>query len=102
MLKRNTRFAGAVSAAISLLVATSVLNAGEMNDLNDFSCKDVMRLSGEERDISIAFVQGYMLGKSKDTKYDIEKLAGITDAFIDYCLDHPSEKALTSFEKVYE
>jgi len=102
MLKRNIRVAGAVSLAIPLLVAVSLLNAGEMKDLKDISCKEVMRLSGEERDISIAFVHGYMLGKNKSTQYEIEKLAGITDAFIDYCLDHPGEKALESFEKVYK
>jgi hypothetical protein len=43
-----------------------------------------------------------MLGKVKTTKYEIDKLANITDAFLDYCLDHPAEKALASFEKVYK
>ena len=74
----------------------------EMKDLGEFSCKDVMILSGEDRDISIAFAHGYMLGKNKTTQYEIEKLAKITDAFIYYCLDHPAENALASFEKVYK
>jgi hypothetical protein len=47
-------------------------------------------------------VHGYMLGKNKTTQYEIDKLAKITDAFLDYCLDNPGENALASFEKVYK
>jgi hypothetical protein len=81
---------------------TIAAESPKVRDLNDLLCKDVMILSGEDRDISIAFAHGYMLGKNKTTRYEIDKLARITDAFIDYCLDHPAEKALASFEKVYK
>jgi hypothetical protein len=57
-------------------------------------------MSGAERDLALAFVHGYMLGKKGTTRYDIEKLSAITDRFLDYCLDHPTENALRSFEKV--
>ena len=70
------------------------------NDLRSSSCKDVMRLSGADRDIALAFVHGYVLGKKGTTRYDVDRLSGITDQFLDYCLDHPSENALTSFEKL--
>ena len=104
MLKRNNRIVATVSMMGLLAVAAPTMAADEpaTKDLNDFSCKDVMILSGADRDISIAFVHGYMLGKVKTTKYEIDKLANITDAFLDYCLDHPAEKALASFEKVYK
>lgn len=34
------------------------------------------------------------------SRYEIDRPAKITDAFINYCLDHPAEQALASFEKV--
>jgi hypothetical protein len=59
-----------------------------------------MRLSGNDRDIAIAFAHGYVLGKKGTTQYDVDALAQITDRFIDYCLDHPADKALQSFENL--
>ena len=71
-------------------------------DFKDKTCKEVMRMSGRDRDIALAFVHGYRLGKMGTTRYDVDTLAQITDKFIDYCLDHPAENALQSFEKVAE
>ncbi len=102
MLNRIHRVATAVSMTALLSVAATAADKPEMEDLSAFSCKQVMILSGEDRDISVAFAHGYMLGKNDTTKYEIDKLAKITDAFIDYCLDHPTENALASFEKVYK
>ena len=69
-------------------------------DLNDNLCKDVMILSGEERSIALAIAHGYRLGKKNTTTYNPEVLGQISDKFMDYCLDHPQEKALASFEKL--
>ncbi len=86
-----------------LVFAASSVSAEEkasMNDLNNYLCKDVMRLSGEDREVSIALVHGYRLGKMGTTQFNTDALAEITDKFLDYCLDNPNEKALASFEKV--
>ncbi len=72
----------------------------QMKDLNDSLCKDVVRSSGEDRVIALALAHGYRLGKKNTTKYDPEELGQISDKFIEYCLDHPNEKALASFEKI--
>jgi hypothetical protein len=69
-------------------------------DLSEFLCKDVMRLSGSERENALALVHGYRLGKKGTTQYEIEALAAITDKFIDHCLDNPNDKALEAFEKI--
>ncbi|EXJ12640.1 hypothetical protein D779_4058 [Imhoffiella purpurea] len=69
-------------------------------DFGTLVCKDVMRLSGEDRSVALAFVHGYVLGKKGTTQYEVETLAGITDRFIDYCLNHPADNALQSFEKL--
>ena len=92
----------------SMLIAlsfagTNVLAAAPSDstkDLSSFQCKDMMRLSGEDRQIALALVHGYALGKKGTTQYDVERLSQITDQFVDYCLDHPAENALKSFDKM--
>jgi hypothetical protein len=89
--------------ATALFVSASATLAEEpsnQKDLSAFLCKDVMRLSGGEREYALAFVHGYRLGKKGTTQYEIEALAAITDKFIDHCLDNPGDKALAAFEKI--
>ena len=98
--------AGVLTTAVlvaTTLFGTRVLAAGpsdSIKDLTSFQCKDVMRMSGEDRQIALALVHGYVLGKKGTTRYDVEVLSQITDKFIEYCLDHPTENALKSFEQV--
>ena len=93
----------AVAVTFNMLcLAGAAAFAGELSepkDLKDNQCKDVMILSGDDRDIAIAFAHGYMLGKKNTTRFVPEELAVATDKFMDYCLDHPAENALAAFEK---
>ena len=73
--------------------------ADAKRDFATLACKDVMRLSGSDRDIALAFAHGYVLGRKGTTQYDVDALAQVTDRFIDHCLDHPADNALQSFEK---
>jgi hypothetical protein len=41
-----------------------------------------------------------VLGKKDAVSYDPTKLGKVTDEFIEYCLDHPGDKALATFEKL--
>ncbi len=59
-----------------------------------------MRLSGSERENTLALAHGYRLGKMNTTTYEIEVLSDLTDRFIDHCLDNPNDKALAAFEKL--
>ncbi|MCB1859308.1 MAG: hypothetical protein KDI63_13595 [Gammaproteobacteria bacterium] len=93
----------AVAAITFVLLSTAIIAAEVSNTKRDFgtqSCKEIMRLSGDDREIALAFAHGYILGKKNTTQYDVEVLAQITDQFIDYCLDHPAENALHAFEKI--
>ena len=104
MYKIKAATATAVALAALALTGPSAYAAepssSTPSDLRSSACKDVMRLSGVDRDIALAFVHGYVLGKKGTTRYDVDKLAAVTDQFLDYCLDHPSENALQSFEKI--
>jgi len=71
-----------------------------MVDMNSYLCKDIMRMSGEERSIALGVLHGYELGKKGVVSYDPNKLGKVTDEFIEYCLDHPDDKALVTFEKL--
>ena len=87
----------------ALLFGTAAALAEEPStkkDLNDYVCKDVMRLSGSERESSLALVHGYRLGKMGTTEFEVEALADLTDRYIDHCLDNPNDNALAAFEKL--
>ena len=95
-------FMTAAVASVLLVGTTAALAEEEstQKNLNDFVCKDVMRLSGSERENTLALAHGYRLGKMNTTTYEIEVLSDLTDRFIDYCLDNPNDKALAAFEKL--
>jgi hypothetical protein len=96
-----------LSAAAALLSSSMVLAASaqaeapkpKVTDMKSFLCKDVMRMHGEERSVALGVLHGYYLGKKGATQYQDSKLAKATDDFIEYCLDHPSDKALDAFAK---
>ena len=90
----------AMSVAGTNALAAEPSSMDEPRDLGAPLCKDVMRMSGQEREIAIALAHGYVLGKKGTTQYVIRTLAQITDEFMDYCLDHPTANALQTFEKV--
>jgi hypothetical protein len=103
MFRLNLGIITAAALAALSLTAVDVFAdepSSTKQDLGAFSCKDTMRLSGDDREIALALAHGYVLGKKGTTQYDVEVLAQITDQFIDYCLDHPTDNALESFEKL--
>ena len=63
-------------------------------DLTSSACKDLMRYSGEDRVIALAFAHGYWLGKKGTTIYNPTKLGEASDELIETCLDNPNAKAL--------
>jgi len=91
------------AAAIVLAAGSSVVAvAQDKNDrtVDQYTCKDVMRESGPHRDVSIAFLHGYLLGKAGTASFNLEVLAKQTDAFVDHCLDNPGDKAADAMMKV--
>lgn len=102
-MSQSLRMLGAAALTLILFGGGPAFSAEEPSDEEDLSvfvCKDVMRLSGSERENALALVHGYRLGKMDTTKYDIETLSDLTDRFIDFCLDNPDANALAAFEKL--
>ncbi|WP_410962537.1 HdeA/HdeB family chaperone, partial [Salmonella sp. SAL4358] len=65
-----------------------------------YLCKDVVRESGVDRDVAVAFLHGFLLGKSGSAKFNLDALHKQSNAFIERCLDNPSERALDAMTKV--
>jgi len=95
----NRFFGAAIMTAALFITATG--HAQETGDrtIEQFLCKDVMRDSGSNRDVAIAFLHGYLIGKSGSSKFNIDTLRKQSDLFVDRCLDNPNEKAVDAMTK---
>lgn len=95
-------YRAAVGAAVLLAGAVAPASAQDSKDraVEQFSCKDIMRESGANRDVAIAFLRGFLLGKSGSTKFNVDVLHKQSDGFIEYCLDNPNEKAMDAMAKI--
>ncbi|GAB6909736.1 hypothetical protein JCM12296A_55840 [Desulfosarcina cetonica] len=101
MTKGIKHFALWTVLALCLGIAFSGIALGqEEQDLNNYACKDVMRMTGSSRDVAIGVLHAFILGKKGTTKFETTQLADATDAFIEYCLDNPNDNALKVMEKM--
>ena len=88
-------------AALALLAMLTAGNAQDGNrSIGQYQCRDVMRDSGANRDVSIAFLHGFLLGKSGRTDFNLDDLHKQTDAFVERCLSNPDEKAVDAMTSV--
>ncbi len=109
-LRIRSLISAAAVAAVLLLVAEhgatqpaktdQPAKSAKADDLDNYLCKDVMRMSGEDRVIATAALHGYTLGKKGATKYVPAELSKITDSFVEHCLNNPNDKALQAFTKL--
>jgi HPt (histidine-containing phosphotransfer) domain-containing protein len=83
----------AIVLAGVLAAASAQAQSQADRTIEQFKCKDVMREPDQNRAVAIAFLHGYLLGKSGDPKFNVEVLEKQTDAFIEQCLDNPQTKA---------
>jgi HdeA/HdeB family protein len=96
-------YAGVVGAAALLAgFGGGAVSAQDSKDrtIEQYTCKDVMRESGANRDVAIAFLHGFLLGKSGSSKFNLDVLRKQSDDFIERCLDNPPEKAVDAASKV--
>ena len=100
MISNKIVMIGILAASIITGSASVQAQENKMSKVEDVTCKEVMREHGEARDIAIAFLHGFLLGKSGNSEFDLEKLMDQTDEFIDSCLDNPGEKAVDIMQKV--
>jgi HdeA/HdeB family len=93
------------AAAGSLQLKDPTLTPVQAQDNRDrtieqYLCRDVMRDSGANRDVAVAFLHGFILGRSGRSQFNLDDLHTQTAAFIEDCLSNPNEKALDAMTKV--
>jgi HdeA/HdeB family len=85
-------------SAVMVFLLTGVAIAAAQSkadrEVETFACKDVMREPNSAREVAIAFLHGYLLGKSGNSTLNVEVLENQTNAFIEQCLDSPQKKAV--------
>jgi hypothetical protein len=88
--------------SLLLLLAPGLAAAQDAKDrsVEQYLCKDVVRESGSDRDVAVAFLHGYLLGKSGSSKFNLDVLYKQSNAFIERCLDNPGERAMDAMTKV--
>jgi hypothetical protein len=96
---------GSVHFLLALALLALGLGPASAQDAKDrtieqYSCKDVVRESGTDRDVAVAFLHGYLLGKSGNSKFNLDVLHKQSGAFIERCLDNPAERAVDAMSKV--
>jgi hypothetical protein len=86
------------------VLASWALPASAQDNFNrtieQYKCRDVMRESGANRDIAIAFLHGFLLGKSGSQNFNLDALHKQTEAFVEHCLSNPDGKAVDSMMAV--
>lgn len=93
----------AVTAMILLVgpgLGPTLAQSVNSRTIEQYTCKDVMREHGANRDVTIAFLHGFLLGKSGGSTFDLDILHKQTSDFIERCLDNPAERAVEAMSKV--
>src|SRR5690242_7832783 len=93
------------ASGLLLVLAAGLSNPASAQDtktrsVDDYTCKDVMRETGRNREVAIAFLHGYLLGKSGAQAFDLDAFGKQTNAFIEQCLDHPNDGAAATMLKI--
>ena len=98
-------FPAKVLIALAIIAGVFAMTQVLAQDANErtveqYACKDILRESGANRDVAIAFLHGFLLGKSGGAKFNLETLKKQTDAFLERCLENPHDKAIDTMMKV--
>ena len=84
----------AMICAMGLSSVQPVQAQESTRDINTIVCRDVVRMSGDDRDIAMAFLHGYVLGTSGSNEFEVEVLYAASDNLIEHCLDNPDDIAV--------
>jgi hypothetical protein len=101
-MKTGLKAAIAIAAVLYAGLTSNLASAQGSKDrtIEQYTCKDIMRESGASRDVAIAFLRGFLLGKSGGTKFNIDVLHKQSDDFIERCLANPDEKAMEAMSRI--
>ena len=100
MIVRDATLTGSILFLVALGLGPTSAQDAKDRSVEQYSCKDVVRESGADRDVAIAFLHGFLLGKSGSSKFNLDVLHKQSGDFIERCLDNLAERALDAMSKV--
>jgi len=68
--------------------------------IDQYECKDILREPDARREVAIAFLHGYLIGKAGVATFSPQDLSKQSNAFIEHCLENPHDKAVNAMTKV--
>jgi HdeA/HdeB family len=90
----------ALVAALTCFASSAGAQGSMDRTIDQYKCRDVMREAGANRDIAIAFLHGFLLGKSGSQNFNLDALHKQTEGFVEHCLSNPDGKAIDSMMTV--
>ena len=96
----KTKRKAILTAALVCLAVPAFAQDNKDRTIDQYKCRDVMREAGANRDIAIAFLHGFLLGKSGSQNFNLDTLHTQTENFIEHCLSNPDSKAVDSMTAV--
>jgi hypothetical protein len=97
-----SRALSALVIIVAIVPAWHSARAQNEITIERYSCREILREAGPERDIAVAFIHGYILGKAGAAKVDVEGLRKQTRSFIEGCIDSPQASAIETMSRSAE
>lgn len=69
-------------------------------NIDEISCREMLKMASEERDFTMIFLHGFMSGKKGQIEFDGPALTEATDQVLDVCIASPDDSLLSAFKKV--
>ncbi len=98
--KASTLLVAAMIAGTWAVPAQSQSEISVRLQIDEITCREALKMPGDERAFTVIFFHGFMSGKTNQTLFDGPALAEATDKIADFCIDNPSEKLMKAFEAV--
>ena len=77
---RSLRNAAAIVVLAGLTASSVSAQEDKNRTVDQYKCRDVMREAGPDRNIAIAFLHGFLLGKSGSQSFNLDTLHRQTEA----------------------
>ena len=94
MIAYQAMSVGAVALMVLMTPVPVIAQDKGDRTIEQYFCKDIVRETGSNREVAIAFLHGFLLGKSGNSQFNLNDLLKQTDAFLDRCIENPNDKAV--------
>ncbi|MDJ0509985.1 MAG: HdeA family protein [Crocosphaera sp.] len=68
-------------------------------DLNKISCRELLKMPGKDKELTLVFFHGLMTAKNNQMVIDRIALREATDKITDDCIDNPNLMLMTVFDR---